>query len=273
MSIRDIFRKKIDESRAAELADIMIRADVAPNIATEIAGKLRQSDDPKKSLEESLLYYAKKLERPPISCLVSRISILIVGVNGAGKTTTIGKLAKQFADAGHNVIIGACDTFRAAANEQLDAWAARAGANIVHGTEPAAVAYKTIEALGENGIALLDTAGRLHNRSDLMAELAKIGRVMKKIDAGAPTETWLVLDGTTGQNALAQIEFFNRATPLTGLVITKMDGTSKGGFLISYAANEPKPLGVAYIGDGEKIEDLKPFDAKEYVEKIFEIAP
>jgi len=149
----------------------------------------------------------------------------------------------------------------------------RAGADIIHGTEPAATAYKTIEALGENGVALLDTAGRLHNRSDLMAELSKIVRVIKKLDGCAPTETWLVLDGTTGQNALAQIEFFNRATPLTGLIITKMDGTSKGGFLISYAANEPKPLGVAYIGYGEKIEDLKPFDAEKYVEKIIENGP
>jgi fused signal recognition particle receptor len=164
------------------------------------------------------------------------------------------------------VVIGAGDTFRAAANEQLDAWAERAGAKIIHGTNPSAVAYETVEK--NKDAAIIDTAGRLHNRGDLMDELAKTARVIKKADENAPTDVWLVLDGMTGQNALAQIEHFNRAVPLTGLVVTKMDGTGKGGFLITYAAREKNPLPVAYVGYGEKISDLKPFGAEEYVDKL-----
>jgi fused signal recognition particle receptor len=263
-----LFSKKLASDKPGsvseqELSDILISADIAPDIAAEIASKLRRAANPKETLKESLLNHAAKLVPKNFE---PATSILIVGVNGAGKTTTIGKLAKWFADSGRRVVIGACDTFRAAANEQLDAWAARAGAEIIHGTEPAAVAYKTMEA--SKDIALLDTAGRLHNRADLMDELSKIVRVMKKLDENAPNETWLVLDGTTGQNALAQIEYFNRAVPLTGLIATKMDGTAKGGFLVSYAAREKNPLPVVYVCHGEKISDLRPFDAKEYVDKI-----
>jgi fused signal recognition particle receptor len=261
-------RKKLDEATAGELSDILVTADIAPGIADEIIRKLKASDDARRALREELLKYAVKLSIPGQKTGIpkSPASILVVGVNGAGKTTTIGKLAKQWNDAGRRVLIGACDTFRAAADGQLDAWAKRAGAEVIHGAEPAAVAYKTIEANAD--IAVLDTAGRLHNRDDLMQELAKIVRVIKKIDDSAPTEAWLVLDGTTGQNALTQIEYFNKTVPLTGLIATKMDGTSKGGFLITYAAREKNPLPVKYIGYGEKIDDLKPFDAEEYVDKL-----
>jgi len=261
-----LFAKKLDSATADELSEVMIAADIAPEIADETVRKIKQSENPKSVLKDILLKHASNLE----GLTPNPKTILIAGVNGAGKTTTIGKLAKQFAEKGHSVVIGACDTFRAAANEQLDIWAERAGAKIIHGTEPASVAYKTIESMGENDIALLDTAGRLHNRTDLMDELSKIVRVVKKLDASSPTDVWLVLDGTTGQNALVQIEYFNKAAPLTGLVVTKMDGTSKGGFLISYAAREKNPLPVVYIGYGEKIDDLKPFSAEEYVERLVE---
>ena len=198
----------------------------------------------------------------------------MIGVNGAGKTTTIGKLAKQFIDSGKRVVIGACDTFRAAANEQLAEWATRAGAKLICGDkDPAAAAYKTIElAQNENAdIVILDTAGRLHNRTDLMDELSKIIRVVKKLDESAPHETLLVLDGTTGQNGAAQIEYFDRAAKLSGLVVTKMDSTSKGGFLVTYAAAGARPLPVFAVGMGEKIGDMRPFDADDYLKKLLDL--
>lgn len=260
----NLFARKLDTASAEELADILISGDISPNIADEIVHSIKKSDNPKGAMRKILLDYARKLEGIP----PNPKTVLIVGVNGAGKTTTVGKLANQFRNSGKSVIIGACDTFRAAANEQLDIWASRANAKIIHGTEPAATAYNTIESASADDIVLLDTAGRLHNRTDLMDELAKIVRVVKKLDESAPTDIWLTLDGTAGQNALNQIEFFNKVVKLTGLVVTKMDGTSKGGFLISYAASMKNPLPVVYIGYGEKIADLKPFNAEEYVAKF-----
>jgi fused signal recognition particle receptor len=259
-----LFSEKLDSLSAEKLADALVMGDVAPDIAEKIVGKIKASDNPKGELSKILVEYAKKLE----GLQPNPKTILVVGVNGAGKTTTIGKLAKRFIDAGRPVVIGACDTFRAAANEQLDAWATRAGARIVHGGDPSAVAYKTVESAGEEEVVILDTAGRMHNRDDLMQELSKINRVVKKIDAALPVDVWLVLDGTAGQNALLQIEYFNRAVPLTGLVVTKMDGTSRGGFLIGYAAREKNPLSVAYVGCGENIGDIRPFNAGEYVDKL-----
>lgn len=253
-----------------ELTDALILGDVAPDIAADIVRNLDRSDDPKAALSKILVGYARKLER---AMPVDPKTVLIVGANGSGKTTTIGKLAKQFSDTGRRVVIGACDTFRAAAAEQLGVWADRAGAQIIKGTDPAAVAYKAVESglsSGDGSAVLLDTAGRLHNRDDLMNELAKIARVIKKVDANAPSETWLVLDGTAGQNALNQIEYFNKVVPLTGLIVTKMDGTSKGGFLISYAARAAKPLSVAYIGYGEKIGDLVEFSAERYIDRFLD---
>jgi len=263
------FGGRLDAAAAEDLGDILIAADVAPTIAGEIVKKLKASpDNAKAALRDSLLEYSRRLEGAAAKPSQNS-SYLIVGANGAGKTTTIGKLAKQWADEGRRVIIGACDTFRAAADDQLDIWARRAGAEVVHGTEPAAVAYKAVESAARTGaVAILDTAGRLHNRDDLMQELAKIARVVKKADPAAPTETWLALDAAFGQNALAQIEYFDKAAPLTGLIITKMDGTSKGGFLVSYGAAGKNPLPVRYVGYGEKIGDLKPFDAAEYVDKL-----
>ena len=198
--------------------------------------------------------------------------VMIVGVNGVGKTTTIGKLAHNYKDAGHAVLIGAADTFRAAANEQLEVWAGRAGVEIVRqkqGADPAAVAFDTLQAaISRNAdVVLIDTAGRLHTKTNLMEELRKISRVMTKIRPGTPDEVFLVLDATTGQNALQQAKEFTNAVEVTGLILTKLDGTAKGGVVIAIADELKIP--IRYIGVGEGIDDLQPFDLEEYVEALF----
>jgi len=199
--------------------------------------------------------------------------ILVIGVNGVGKTTTIGKLAYNYKNAGKEVIIGAADTFRAAANEQLEIWAKRAEVDIVQqqqGSDPAAVAFDTLKSAQAKNkdVVIIDTAGRLHNKKHLMDELEKISRVMKKLRAEAPDEVFLILDATTGQNAIFQAKEFTKVAPITGIVLTKLDGTAKGGIVIPIA-NELK-IPVRYIGVGEKIDDLQPFDAKIFVESLFE---
>ncbi|MBU3700392.1 MAG: signal recognition particle-docking protein FtsY, partial [Candidatus Kapabacteria bacterium] len=201
--------------------------------------------------------------------------IMLIGVNGVGKTTTIGKLAHNYKKAGKTVLIGAADTFRAAANEQLEVWAQRAGVDIVqqhHGADPAAVAFDTLNAAKARGIdvVIIDTAGRLHNKQGLMQELEKIGRVMKKIHPNAPHDVLLALDATTGQNALQQAKEFSKVAPVTGIVLTKLDGTAKGGAVIAIADNMNIP--VRYIGVGERIDDLQPFDAMAFIEAMFEEA-
>ncbi len=199
--------------------------------------------------------------------------ILVVGINGAGKTTTIGKLAYNYKKAGQKVIIGAADTFRAAANEQLEIWAGRAGVELVRkdtGADPSSVAYETINtAIKEKyDIVLIDTAGRLHNKANLMEELKKIKKSSAKLLPYAPNETLLVLDGNTGQNALVQAEEFSKVTDITGLVITKLDGTAKGGVVFQICAKQKVP--VKYIGVGEGIDDLQNFNPAMFVSAIFE---
>jgi len=199
--------------------------------------------------------------------------ILIVGVNGVGKTTTIGKLAYNFNKAGLKVIVGAADTFRAAANEQLEIWAKRAGVEIYQkekGTDPSSVAFDTVKkAQKENyDIVLIDTAGRLHNKTHLMEELGKIKRVLAKVATDAPNETLLVLDGTTGQNAVFQAEEFKKVTDITGLIITKLDGTAKGGVVFQISSKLKVP--VKYIGIGEAIDDLQTFNPDLFVSALFE---
>jgi len=199
--------------------------------------------------------------------------ILIVGVNGVGKTTTIGKLAYNFNKAGLKVIVGAADTFRAAANEQLEIWAKRAGVEIYQkekGTDPSSVAFDTVKkAQKENyDIVLIDTAGRLHNKTHLMEELGKIKRVLAKVATYAPNETLLVLDGTTGQNAVFQAEEFKKVTDITGLIITKLDGTAKGGVVFQISSKLKVP--VKYIGIGEAIDDLQTFNPDLFVSALFE---
>ncbi|MDR0712824.1 MAG: signal recognition particle-docking protein FtsY [Bacteroidales bacterium] len=198
--------------------------------------------------------------------------VMVVGVNGVGKTTTIGKLAAQLVAEGKKVYIGAADTFRAAAVDQLEVWAARAGAAIVKqkmGADPAAVAFDTLSSAKANGAdaVLIDTAGRLHNKVNLMSELSKIRNAMRKVVPDAPHEVLLVLDGSTGQNAFLQAKEFSRATEVTALAVTKLDGTAKGGVVLGISDQLKIP--VKYIGIGEKVEDLQPFDKKKFVETLF----
>ncbi|MCL2538512.1 MAG: signal recognition particle-docking protein FtsY [Alphaproteobacteria bacterium] len=276
-------KKELDAANVELLRDALIGADIAPDLAEQLVGKLRArgtvtESEAKQILFDAMLPIVGKLAGWPIANHLpvpgkseSPMVILISGVNGAGKTTSIGKLASFWKDMGHKVVIGAADTFRAAACEQLAEWADRAGADLITGTgDPASVAYKAVEhgIAVKADIVIIDTAGRLHNRADLMDELAKITRVIQKLDPGAPHVSTLVLDANTGQNALNQIEFFNKAAPLTGLMVTKMDSTAKGGFLVSYAANNKIPLPVYGIGYGEKLHDLRPFSADEYLHKL-----
>ncbi|MBP9881695.1 MAG: signal recognition particle-docking protein FtsY, partial [Chitinophagales bacterium] len=200
--------------------------------------------------------------------------ILVVGVNGVGKTTTIGKLAHNYKKAGYNVILGAADTFRAAAVDQLTIWSERVGVPIVKqnmGSDPSAVAFDTVQSAVAKGsdIVIIDTAGRLHNKAHLMDELTKIKRVVKKVLPDAPHEVMLVLDGSTGQNALEQAKHFTAATEVTALTITKLDGTAKGGVVLAIANQFKIP--VKFIGVGEKIDDLLIFDKKEFVDSLFKL--
>jgi fused signal recognition particle receptor len=271
-------RRELDHVTSESLSDALIAADVAPDLADDLVGRLRARGEidaasAKQILFDAMLPIAEKLtlhaqsqEKPSV--------FLVIGVNGAGKTTTIGKMAKQWHDDGKKVVVAAADTFRAAAGEQLAEWAARADATLIAGdNDPATVAYKAVEFGRENDadIVIIDTAGRLHNRADLMDELAKITRVIKKLIPDAPHETLLVLDANTGQNAINQIEYFDKAARLSGLVVTKMDSSAKGGFLVTYAAQNKSVLPIYSIGYGEKIGDLRKFDAKEYLNKLLDM--
>lgn len=227
----------------------------------ELADIMKQSA----SFTSGLPYEIPKGKRPYV--------ILVIGVNGVGKTTTIGKLANNYRLAGYSVLIGAADTFRAAANEQLEEWARRADVPIVRqqqGADPASVAFDTLKAAisRDTDIVLIDTAGRLHNKSGLMAELEKITRVMRKQREGVPDEVLLVLDATTGQNALQQAREFSKVAQVTGLVLTKLDGTAKGGIVFAIANDLNLP--VKFIGIGEQITDLQPFDSDAFVDALFD---
>ncbi len=216
--------------------------------------------------QQKLIAFDSKVENPPYV-------ILVVGVNGVGKTTTIGKLAYQFKEAGKSVILGAADTFRAAAVDQLTIWSNRVGVPIVSqgmGADPASVAYDTLSSAKAKGadVVIIDTAGRLHNKINLMNELSKIKNVMKKIIPDAPHEVLLVLDGSTGQNAVEQCKQFTAATDVNALAVTKLDGTAKGGVVIGISDEFKIP--VKYIGVGEKMTDLQIFNAKEFVDSLFQ---
>ena len=198
--------------------------------------------------------------------------IMVVGVNGVGKTTTIAKLAHQYKNGGKKVLLGAADTFRAAAIDQLQIWADRTGVEIVKqkmGSDPASVAYDTVKSAvsGGHDVVIIDTAGRLHNKINLMAELSKIKRVMEKIVTGAPHEVLLVLDGSTGQNAFEQTKQFTAATEITSLAVTKLDGTAKGGVVLGISDQFKVP--VKYIGIGEKMDDLQIFNKNEFIDSLF----
>jgi fused signal recognition particle receptor len=266
-------KEKLDAAGLAELEEALIRSDMgapaAARITAALADQRFRKDDDGIEARQALAAEVARILKPREAHLdlhngpKPRI-VLVIGVNGSGKTTTIGKLAKNLTEAGAKVVIGAADTFRAAAIEQLQVWAERSGASFVsstQGADAAGVAYETVaRAKAENAdVALIDTAGRLQNKTELMAELAKIVRVMRKIDDDAPHETLLVLDATVGQNALSQLENFRSVTDITGIVMTKLDGTAKGGVLVAVAQRHAIP--IHFIGVGERAEDLRPFDA------------
>jgi len=254
IAISDRLRDRVKREGATD-ASVLNRM-----LAEEIAAMLKDSP----SADNDRLFAISEEQRPHV--------IMVVGVNGVGKTTTIGKLAYNYRNAGYRVIIGAADTFRAAANEQLEVWAERAGVEIVgqgQGGDPAAVAYDTVQAAQTRGadVVIVDTAGRLHTKGGLMEELKKIARVMGKIHESAPHEVFLVLDATTGQNAIQQAREFTKAVPVTGLVLTKLDGTAKGGVVLAIANTLSIP--VRYIGVGERIDDLQPFDLGSFADALF----
>ena len=272
--------KPIDENAFDEIEEAVILSDAGLETAQILVaslkekwkrGQIKTSDDIKRSMEEEIEKLLAPIEFSMDTNATKPFVILALGVNGVGKTTTIAKLASIFQQSGKTVLIGACDTFRAAAIEQLEVWAKRLHIDMVKhadGSDPAAVAYDAVKAAKARDIdiLILDTAGRLHTKANLMEEMKKIKRVVAKELPGAPHETLLVVDATNGQNAIAQAKTFHEAIQLTGIVITKLDGTAKGGFILPIAHTLKIP--VRYIGVGEKIDDLIPFSAKDFAEAI-----
>ncbi len=279
-------KSKVDDEVLDNLEDILITSDVGVNTTLKIIDPIEKRVVEDKYLGTDEL---NKILREEISGLLSETKsgeatefdvpkdkkpyvIMVVGVNGVGKTTTIGKLAYQFKKAGHNVVLGAADTFRAAAIDQLQIWADRVQVPIVKqqmGSDPASVAFDTLEsAVAQNAdVVIIDTAGRLHNKVNLMNELTKVKRVMQKVIGDAPHDVMLVLDGSTGQNAFEQAKQFTAATEVSSLAVTKLDGTAKGGVVIGISDQFQIP--VKYIGVGEEIEDLQVFNKYEFVDSFF----
>jgi fused signal recognition particle receptor len=279
--IADIFTKRrLDAATLEELEEVLIRADLGPATARRIAtavgeGRYDREIDPEEVKRILAVEVAKVLAPAEIAFSFDDARkpfvILVVGVNGSGKTTTIGKLGAIARREGFSVSLAACDTFRAAAIEQLSVWADRIGGRLISrssGADAAGLAFDALKASREDGtdVLIIDTAGRLHNKANLMAELEKIVRVLKKLDPDAPHATLLVLDATTGQNALAQVEIFHRIAAVTGLIMTKLDGTARGGILVAIA--EKFDLPVHAIGVGEGIDDLQPFAAEAFSRAI-----
>jgi fused signal recognition particle receptor len=277
----------IDETIIDEIEEILITSDIGFDTSEKIIESVRVA---LKSEKDRTQFNINKIIKDELASVVSDGSpketnkeddisktkpyvILIVGVNGVGKTTTIGKLAHNFNSGGARVLVGAVDTFRAAAGEQLDIWAERAGADIVQkksGSDPSSVAFETVDkAVKENyDVVLIDTAGRLHNKINLMNELGKIKRAINKVLPNAPHDTFLILDGTVGQNALIQADEFSKVTDISGLVVTKLDGTAKGGVVFQICSKLSIP--VKFVGVGESIEDLQTFNAEIFLDAIFE---
>jgi fused signal recognition particle receptor len=281
--ITQIFnRRKLDAAALEELEELLIASDMSVSIAEEVTEKLRKTrfgqevapEEVRGALAEevaNLLYpVAKPLKIDPAK---KPHVVLVVGVNGSGKTTTIAKLAQQWREEGRSVVLAAGDTFRAAAVEQLKIWGARTGCPVVsrpEGSDAAGLAYDALVEARTQGaeILLIDTAGRLQNKAGLMAELQKIIRVMKKVDASAPHTVLLVLDATVGQNGLEQAREFTSVAGVTGIVLTKLDGTAKGGVAVSIAHDLKLP--IRYVGVGEGIDDLIPFSPQDYVDALFQ---
>ena len=271
---------KVDEELFEELEELLISADIGVNTTEEILDELRDTVKDQRikepcQVKEELFSILRRMigEHEALNLSTKPSVILVIGVNGVGKTTSIGKIAADLKQRGNKVVVAAADTFRAAAAEQLTVWCERAGVDIIKqgaGADPAAVVFDAINAVKSRGadVLIIDTAGRLHNKKNLMDELAKIDRVIGRELPEAAKETLLVLDATTGQNAVYQAKEFKEASRITGLILTKLDGTAKGGIIISIR----KELGipVKFIGVGEQIDDMKPFDSKEFASALFE---
>ncbi|MCK9425866.1 MAG: signal recognition particle-docking protein FtsY [Ignavibacteriaceae bacterium] len=275
---------KLDEFVFSELEEILISSDIGIDLSLDIIEVVKKKlvteskrneetihNVMKEALIEVLIHNTVQVDYEPDFENYKPFVILVVGVNGVGKTTTIGKMAHNFYQSGLKVIIGAADTFRAAANEQLEVWAKRANVGIVQkksGSDPSSVVYEAVKkAIDEKiDVVLIDTAGRLHTKTNLMDELSKIKRVIKKLLDYAPNETFLVIDGSTGQNAIQQAKSFASSVELTGLIITKLDGTAKGGIVFQIA--KELHLTIPYIGVGEGINDLQNFDVKLFVNSL-----
>jgi fused signal recognition particle receptor len=269
-------RRRLDNAALGELEELLIAADMGTGIAEEVTQRLRRTrfnqevapEEIRAALAEEIQKSLSLVDRPfRLDPALKPTVVLVVGVNGSGKTTTIGKLAKQYRDAGKNVMMAAGDTFRAAAVEQLKIWGERTGTPVMAretGADAAGLAFDAFAEAKRQGadVLLIDTAGRLHNKTDLMAELQKIVRVLRKMDPKAPHAVLLVLDATVGQNAHAQAETFRDMVGVTGIVMTKLDGTARGGVLVSLA--EKYGIPVHYIGIGESAEDLRPFEAQSF---------
>ena len=275
-----VTKRKLDAATIADIEDVLIRADLGLDTADRIAAALRDgryeagiSGDELKAVvaaevEKTLMPIAQPLAIDPAH---KPFVILVAGVNGSGKTTTIGKLAAKFRAEGKSVMLAAGDTFRAAAIEQLKIWGERTGAPVIArqaGADAAGLAFDAVQAAKERGVdvLLVDTAGRLQNRAELMCEMEKIVRVIKKVEPSAPHAVLLVLDATVGQNALSQVDIFSKAVGVTGLVMTKLDGTARGGILVAIAGKFKVP--VHFIGVGESVDDLAPFSAHDFARAI-----
>lgn len=276
-------KRRLDQAALTELEELLIAADLGAGLSARIVGEIAKTrfgkevgaDEIRAALAQSIAAILAPVEQPFEAAIPEGAEpphvALIVGANGSGKTTTIGKLAARFSGQGKKVVLAAGDTFRAAAIDQLKIWGERAGCTVIArgaGADAAGVAFdalKEARALGAD-LLLIDTAGRLHNKAHLMEELAKVSRVLKKIDPRAPHSTLLVLDATTGQNALAQVKAFREMAEISGLIMTKLDGTARGGVLVALAGAQGLP--VHFVGVGEKIEDLQPFNAKAFAQAL-----
>lgn len=280
--VEAIFQNRtVDPETLEELEETLIRSDVGANNAAKIVEHLRensgnsgfqQSGSVRDFLKKEMTSMLGR-SHPLVAFGEKPFVILTIGVNGVGKTTTIGKLASRFRDQGHSVLLAAADTFRAAAVEQLEIWAKRSNAQIVKhqsGSDPSAVVFDAIEAARARGIdiVIIDTAGRLHTKSPLMEELKKVKRVCEKAMPGSPHETLLVIDATNGQNALAQAKMFNETVGITGIALTKLDGTAKGGII--FAIKKELNVPVKLIGVGEGVEDLQDFVTEDFVKALFD---
>lgn len=278
-------RKELDPEIVNQLEKVLLTADIGVRTSEKLLEEIRTSLSRKELTDSDAIWaFLKKRSAEILAQDVPSVDfgaqkpfvLLTIGVNGSGKTTTIGKLAAKLAASGKKVMLGAGDTFRAAAAEQLEIWAGRTGSSIVRGKEgadPSSVLFDAVKKGVAEGVdvVICDTAGRLHTKTDLMQELEKVRRVVSKAAPGAPHETWLVIDSTSGQNAIAQAQIFTKAMQVSGIVLTKLDGTAKGGVILGIA--DQLKLPVRYVGIGERVEDLREFDAEEFVEALFEPAP